>query len=68
MPHEHERMGVCVVRVVCQPYGPLITVQVDLDPGKALTVRKTTTVDAEIAVEFVREFILDFIAASPPAG
>ncbi|WP_159403727.1 hypothetical protein [Streptomyces sp. NRRL S-646] len=65
MPPEQKRVGVCVVRVEAQPYGPLITVRVKPDLGQALTAKATTT-DTEAAVTLVREFLQTFIADTPP--
>ena len=59
MQSEPERCGVCVVRVVRQESGLIITLTERTDVQDASTQRRRTTTDVAQAVEAVRIFILD---------
>jgi hypothetical protein len=57
------RTGVCLVRVEVQTRGVLITVRTHSDVERDTAGARTSTTDAESAVQTVREFLLDFLAA-----
>lgn len=59
MQSEPERCGVCIVRVVRQESGLMITLTERTDVHDASTQRRHTTTDVAQAVEAVRIFILD---------
>ncbi|MFG2502983.1 hypothetical protein ACGFSB_32850 [Streptomyces sp. NPDC048441] len=59
---EQPRAGVCLVRVEVQTRGVLITVRTHTDVERDTTAARTSTTDAESAVQTVREFLLDFLA------
>ncbi|MEC4018793.1 hypothetical protein [Streptomyces sp. H27-D2] len=59
------RTGVCVVRVEAQTHGLLITLRLNPEIERFSTGVSVSTADAESAVQIVREFLLDFLAATP---
>jgi hypothetical protein len=58
MQPEPERCGVCIVRVVRQATGLIITLTVRPDVDDASTQSERTITDVAQAVEAVRNFIL----------
>ncbi|MFH8484350.1 hypothetical protein [Streptomyces longisporoflavus] len=55
--------GVCLVRVEVQLHSVLITVCTYADVERDTAGTQTSTTDVESAVQTVREFLLDFLAA-----
>ncbi|MCX4672821.1 hypothetical protein OG453_40340 [Streptomyces sp. NBC_01381] len=62
---EQPRAGVCLVRVEVQSRGVLITVRMYADVERDTAAVRTSTTDAETAVQTVREFLLAFLAGEP---
>ncbi|MEV0319755.1 hypothetical protein ACIBKX_16650 [Streptomyces sp. NPDC050658] len=56
------RAGVCLVRVETQSRGVLITVWSSADVARDTAAVRSSTTDAERAVQTVREFLLAFLA------
>ncbi|MFD4631515.1 hypothetical protein ACFVYR_25800 [Streptomyces sp. NPDC058284] len=59
------RTGVCVVRVLAQSHGTLITLRINPDIDRFSTGAESSTADVESAVQTMREFLQSFLAETP---